>query len=140
MEAAKTFERDGKRYRPGDAIPDGLDAVTLAHYKRHGMVREPRTKPAPSEKKPAGPGHNASAPGSRRNATPKPAQTATLRPVESVSTDLAPLAGLAAVADQSPPAAGPTVPEPSLAPQPEDQSSADGGAAEGVANAPSAEG
>jgi len=49
MEAAKTFERDGKRYRPGDPLPDGLDAVTLAHYKRHGMVREPRAKtPGPA--------------------------------------------------------------------------------------------
>lgn len=138
MEAAKTFERDGKRYRPGDAMPDGLDAVTLAHYKRHGMVREPRTKPAPGEKKPAGPGHNASA--SRRNATPKPAHAATLRPVEPISAEQAPLAGLTAMAEQSSPAAGPAVSESSLAPQPDDQPAVDGGAAEGVADAPSVEG
>lgn len=54
MEAAKTFDRNGIRYRPGDALPDDLDKITLAHYQRHGMVREART-PSPSTKKPAAP-------------------------------------------------------------------------------------
>ena len=52
MEAAKTFDRNGIRYRPGDALPADLDTTTLAHYQRHGMVREART-PAPAVKKPA---------------------------------------------------------------------------------------
>lgn len=52
MQAAKTFDRNGIRYRPGDALPPDLDAPTLAHYRRHGMVRETRT-PAPAVKKPA---------------------------------------------------------------------------------------
>lgn len=52
MQAAKTFDRNGIRYRPGDALPPDLDAPTLAHYRRHGMVREART-PAPAVKKPA---------------------------------------------------------------------------------------
>lgn len=51
MEAAKTFDRNGIRYRPGDALPADLDTTTLAHYQRHGMVREART-PAPAVKKP----------------------------------------------------------------------------------------
>ena len=40
MEVAKTFDRNGIRYRPGDALPPDLDTTTLAHYRRHGMVRE----------------------------------------------------------------------------------------------------
>ena len=52
MEVAKTFDRNGIRYRPGDALPPDLDTTTLAHYRRHGMVREART-PAPAVKKPA---------------------------------------------------------------------------------------
>ena len=52
MEVAKTFDRNGIRYRPGDALPPDLDTTTLAHYHRHGMVREART-PAPAVKKPA---------------------------------------------------------------------------------------
>lgn len=59
MQAAKTFDRNGVRYRPGDPLPEGLDKVTLEHYKRHGMVREVRpaeTKPAASrQRKPAEP-------------------------------------------------------------------------------------
>ena len=62
MEAAKTFDRNGIRYRPGDALPDDLDKITLAHYQRHGMVREART-PSPSTKKPAAP---------RKAAPPRP--------------------------------------------------------------------
>ena len=54
MEGAKTFDRNGIRYRPGDALPAGLDTTTLAHYQRHGMVREART-PSPTSKKPATP-------------------------------------------------------------------------------------
>ena len=51
MQAAKTFDRNGIRYRPGDALPPDLDAPTLAHYRRYGMVREAST-PAPVVKKP----------------------------------------------------------------------------------------
>ena len=62
MEVAKTFDRNGIRYRPGDALPTDLDATTLAHYQRHGMVREART-PSPTSKKPATP---------RKATTPRP--------------------------------------------------------------------
>lgn len=67
MEVAKTFDRDGVRYRPGDPLPPNLDKQALEHYKRYGMVREAKpgeTKPAgqrqrkpvkPTEIKPAGP-------------------------------------------------------------------------------------
>lgn len=64
MEVAKSFERDGKRYRPGDPLPPDLDKTTLAHYQRHGMVREAK----PSENKPAAP--------ARKAATPKVAKPA----------------------------------------------------------------
>lgn len=69
MEVAKTFDRDGVRYRPGDLLPEGLDKITMDHYKRHGMVREVKpqeTKPVvrrgrtaqePRQTKPAGPSH-----------------------------------------------------------------------------------
>ncbi|WP_373785908.1 hypothetical protein [Delftia acidovorans] len=92
MEVAKTFERDGKRYRPGDPLPDGLDAVTLAHYKRHGMVREPRAKaPGPAEKKPASPASPPQTPAPRRNSSPKPAHTAGLQAAgQGAATDTAP--------------------------------------------------
>lgn len=62
MEVAKTFDRNGIRYRPGDALPADLDTTTLAHYQRHGMVREART-PSPTSKKPATP---------RKATTPRP--------------------------------------------------------------------
>ncbi len=74
MEAAKTFERNGKRYRPGDPIPDGLDAVTRAHYLRYGMIRE-REVPTPSENKPAAPAQRPRAPGPKPAKTPAPTQT-----------------------------------------------------------------
>lgn len=52
MEVAKTFERNGRLYRPGDALPDDLDKLAVAHYQRYGMVRE---STAPTERKPAAP-------------------------------------------------------------------------------------
>lgn len=60
MQVAKTFDRGGKRYRPGDPLPDGLDKPTLDHYKRYGMVCEAKpevTKPtaAPGVTKPVSP-------------------------------------------------------------------------------------
>lgn len=51
-QAAKTFDRLGTRYRPGDPLPTDLDKATLDHYQRHGMLREPQ---APAETKPASP-------------------------------------------------------------------------------------
>lgn len=48
MEVAKTFERQGVRYHPGDQLPPDLDKPALEHYLRHGMVRELR----PNETKP----------------------------------------------------------------------------------------
>lgn len=75
MEAAKTFERNGVRYRPGDALPDDLDAPTKAHYRRYGMVRASRT-PAPAENKPAAPARRQRTPGPKPAETPAPAQTA----------------------------------------------------------------
>lgn len=105
MEVAKTFERDGKRYRPGDPLPEGLDAVTLAHYKRHGMVREPRAKtPGPAEKKPAGPASPPQTPTPRRNSSPKPANTAGLQAAgQGAATETAPPAPLPPT-DPTPPA------------------------------------
>lgn len=76
MDAAKSFIRAGKRYRPGDPLPEDLDKPTLAHYQRHGMVREA----APSETKPAQPG--------RKQATPKqPKQVADPKPSETKAAD-----------------------------------------------------
>lgn len=40
MKIAKPFLRDGVVLQPGDPLPDGIDKQTLAHYERHGMVRE----------------------------------------------------------------------------------------------------
>lgn len=72
MEVAKSFERDGKRYRPGDPLPPDLDKTTLAHYQRHGMVREAK----PSENKPAAPARKAATPKVAKPAgEPKPAET-----------------------------------------------------------------
>lgn len=74
MEVAKTFRRDGMLYRPGDELPEGLDKVTLAHYKRHGMIAEPE------ETKPAGPARRRS-PSRPANTKPTgPAQTQGLQP------------------------------------------------------------
>ena len=73
MEVAKTFDRAGVRYRPGDSLPEGLDKQTLEHYKRYGMVREVRT-PGPVEKKPAEPGKNTGA-SPRKRADPKPGES-----------------------------------------------------------------
>lgn len=68
-EIGKTFKSGGKLLKPGEPLPDGLDKVTLEHYKRHGMVREVKPQdtkpdtskrrtstPRPKEIKPAGPG------------------------------------------------------------------------------------
>lgn len=75
-EIGKTFKSGGKLLKPGEPLPDGLDKVTLEHYKRHGMVREvtqQETKPEaskrrtattrPKETKPAGPGDSSQSAG-----------------------------------------------------------------------------
>lgn len=84
MEAAKTFERNGVRYRPGDALPDDLDAPTKAHYRRYGMVRANQT-PVPSEKKPAAPARRQRTPGPKSAETPAPTQTAQAPAVDAQS-------------------------------------------------------
>ena len=71
MEAAKTFERNGVRYRPGDALPSDIDKATLEHYKRYGMVREAK----PSETKPVAP---------RRRAAPESKNVKPAAPASSV--------------------------------------------------------
>lgn len=76
FEAAKTFDRDGVRYRPGDPLPSDLDKQTLDHYKRHGMVR-PASR-APAEKKPATPKTPVRTP--RQNKVPLPVATQTKAP------------------------------------------------------------
>lgn len=48
MEVLKTFVRQGKRYRPGDDPPPELDAPTVAHYQRHGMLGKPAASAAPA--------------------------------------------------------------------------------------------
>lgn len=81
MEVAKSFERNGVRYRPGDALPGDLDKEILAHYLRHGMVREARL-PAPAETKPATP--------ARRQRTPQPAKPQDVpKPEETKAADTA---------------------------------------------------
>lgn len=74
MQAAKTFERNGVRYRPGDALPSDLDATTKAHYLRHGMIREGGA-PAPTQTKPAAPARRPRPPGPKQAETPGPTQT-----------------------------------------------------------------
>lgn len=74
-QVAKSFDRDGTRYRPGDDLPEGLDKVAIAHYQRHGMIRE---APAPGTTKPAGPAQaSVAAPGRKReSAKPKDVKAA----------------------------------------------------------------
>lgn len=75
-EIGKTFKSGGKLLKPGEPLPDGLDKVTLEHYKRHGMVREVKPQEAkpeaskrrtatqrPKETKPAGPGDSSQSAG-----------------------------------------------------------------------------
>lgn len=62
-EIGKTFMRGGALLRPGDDLPEGLDKITLDHYKRHGMVREVK----PQESKPEA--------SKRRTSTPRPKET-----------------------------------------------------------------
>lgn len=64
---AKTFNRLGVRYRPGDAPPPDLDLVTTAHYLRHGMLAEAAT---------------AAKPATRTRRTPAPQQASTPTPTE----------------------------------------------------------
>lgn len=40
MKVLKTFVRNGKKYRRGDALPEDLDKPTFDKYERHGMVGE----------------------------------------------------------------------------------------------------
>lgn len=63
FEIGKTFMRGGALLRPGDDLPEGLDKITLDHYKRHGMVREVK----PQETKPES--------SKRRTATQRPKET-----------------------------------------------------------------
>ena len=74
MEIAKTFDRNGVRYRPGDPLPEGLDQVTLDHYKRYGMVREAK----PREAKPEGPKRRTSAPRPKEAKPTGPSETSQL--------------------------------------------------------------
>ena len=47
LKVAKTFDRNGRRYRAGDAPPPELDKTTVQHYLRHGMLVEaPPNAPA----------------------------------------------------------------------------------------------
>lgn len=71
FEVAKTFMRGGTLLRPGDELPEGLDKITLDHYKRHGMVREIK----PQEAKP-----DAS---KRRTTTPRPKETKQAGPIDN---------------------------------------------------------
>lgn len=64
MQIAKPFLRGGVVLQPGEALPKGIDAETLAHYRRHGMVVDAA--------EPAG-----KARGGRRTATPDNAKTPT---------------------------------------------------------------
>lgn len=87
MEVAKTFERNGMRYRPGDELPPDLDKDVLAHYQRHGMVRETRV-PGPAETKPAAPARKAATPKVTKPAVePKPAETKDASKDEAPSAD-----------------------------------------------------
>lgn len=74
MQVLKSFRRDGILYTPGDDAPPGLDAVTINHYRHHGMIGEP------SESKPAG---------QRRRASPKPAETKPAAPQQQLAASVA---------------------------------------------------
>lgn len=41
MKVLKTFVRNGTKFKPGDAVPQGLEKVDLAHYQQLGMIGEP---------------------------------------------------------------------------------------------------
>lgn len=69
-EIGKTFKSGGKLLKPGEPLPDGLDKVTLEHYKRHGMVREVK----PQETKPEA--------SKRRTSTPRPKENKPVGPAE----------------------------------------------------------
>lgn len=91
-QAAKSFDRDGTRYRPGDDLPESLDKVAIAHYQRHGMIRE---APAPGTTKPAGPAQP-SAPGAgrkRESAKVKEIKELPPAPVAAPAPDAAAVAG-----------------------------------------------
>lgn len=91
-QAAKSFDRDGTRYRPGDDLPEGLDKVAIAHYQRHGMIRE---APTPTTTKPAGPAQPP-APGTgrkRESAKPKEIKEPPLASVAAPAPDVAVVAG-----------------------------------------------
>lgn len=79
MEIAKPFDRLGRRYNPGDPLPEDLDKTTLDFYKRHGMVRQTADKqPKPSERKPAAP---------RQTRQPGPNQTKPAGPAHVQAAD-----------------------------------------------------
>lgn len=96
MKVLKKFDRNGQRYKPGDPAPSDLDAATLAHYKRHGMVGTPpgeAAAPAPTKApsaSPAGSGGKARAPRSpHKPLLPGPVNTQALAP--QVSQTAAPV-------------------------------------------------
>ena len=74
MQVLKSFRRDGILYTPGNDVPPGLDAVTINHYRHHGMIGES------AEAKPAG---------QRRRAMPKPAETKPATPQQPLAADVA---------------------------------------------------
>ena len=68
MKVLKSFIRQGLRYKPGDDAPSNLDAETMKHYERNGMLG-------------AAPAGKASKP--RTTRTPTPANTQALAPSTS---------------------------------------------------------
>lgn len=45
MKALKQFQTPaGRMYMPGDKIDDGIDAPTVRHYIKHGMVSDAAEK------------------------------------------------------------------------------------------------
>ncbi len=99
LKVAKTFDRNGQRYRAGDAPPPDLDKPTVQHYLRHGMLVEAAPAGAPAgrraaarqkqESKPAAPQNTGQA-GPTETGDTGPQDSQTAAPAEGSSPTTAP--------------------------------------------------
>lgn len=81
MKIAKAFLRNGQLMQPGDPVPDDLDAETIRHYRRHGMVTdEEETDLQPRQSAPPPSRSNSTA---RKPRVPSPTNTQALAPQQA---------------------------------------------------------
>lgn len=81
MQVAKPFLRGNTMMQPGDTLPKDVDAETIAHYRRHGMVVDADdAKKRASAKRTVTP---------NQNKTPGPSETKTPGPSETKEQDAA---------------------------------------------------